>query len=134
MESKSNLFGKLIPLYSPPMWFQFTTNKNRTTTVGLYVFLLLSGGEEGAQPKQTCIVSLSPAPTHMFTPDPDLNCRPPLITKINSFGLVCWRLRRVFVQPQTLYNTSSVELLALFSKCIFVGHASSYRCCFAAFI
>lgn len=29
--NNANLFLKLIPLYSLPMWFQFTTNKNRTT-------------------------------------------------------------------------------------------------------
>ena len=43
MESNSNLFGKWIPLYCLPVWFQYTTNKNRTTTAVLYVFQLLSG-------------------------------------------------------------------------------------------
>ena len=36
MESNANLFGKLIPLHSLPVWFQFTTDTNRTATVVLY--------------------------------------------------------------------------------------------------
>lgn len=37
MESNANLFGKLLRLYSLLVWFQFTTDENRTTAVVLHV-------------------------------------------------------------------------------------------------
>lgn len=40
MESKANLFQKLMLFCSLLMWFQFTTNNNVTTTVQLHMLHL----------------------------------------------------------------------------------------------
>lgn len=71
-ESLANMFGKLIPLYSQ-CGFNSPQTRRQQLHLGCMYLGSLSGGEEGVQSKQTCIVS----PTHMFTPVPDPNSRPP---------------------------------------------------------
>lgn len=72
MESLTNMFGRLIPLYSQ-CGFNSPQTRRQQLQLGCMYLRFPSGGEEGAQSKQTCTVS----PTRMFTLDPDPNSRPP---------------------------------------------------------